>query len=793
MIWTRRLTSAVALVLPVVLVAGCSKPEQRAQNYLERGRAALAKGDDLQARIELTTALKFKGDILEAWRSLAVIDEKYNSKQAEFQDLRRIVELDPNDLDARIKLAEMMVAGGAGNAALKVLEAAKEGDKPNAALHGLKAALLSKSDGAAALREAQKAIEIDPKNVDALMVLAAKKASDGDLDGGLKMLDFVPANPRDVRRVSLEKLGIYSKKGDLPQAEALLKKLIAENPKEQVFRNELIQLYISAKRYDDAEAELRKKSEADPTDTNAGMAVVRFLVSTKGLPAAQQELETRIKAGGDIFDYQVALAGVEALQGRKTEATQLLQNLAGTASTPERKVTAQDRLAEIYLNMANVAAAEPIIADVLKKDSRNTDALKLRATIRIDRGQYDDAISDLREALNNQPKSADLLLLMATAYERSGKNELVERQYADALKSSNFNSNVGLRYVDYLQRKGDLEHAEDILSEVIKHNPQNTQIWSTLAEIRLKRQNWAGALEIADAIDRKGDDNGVANQIRGSALAGQNKIDQAIAALEKAHTQRPDAVQPVVALASLYIQKGNGAKADSLLQSMTSKYPDNSEILVLAGKIKLAQNKPDEALQNYKAAIAKQPKDPGGYNALYDFYVSRKNYDEAMAAVQSGLKELPGNIGFRLTAANLLILKGDPEAAVAQYESILKDQPNSLLAINNLASLLLDNRSDKESLRQAFALADRLKNSNLPQFEDTVGWAQYKQGDYASAVSTLEKAQARMPNLAAVRYHLGMSYVATGQANKAADQFKAAFALEPDGTPLKASIQSAMK
>ena len=609
----------------------------------------------------------------------------------------------------------------------------------------------------------------------------------------LKMLDFVPANPRDVRRVSLEKLGIYSKKGDLPQAEALLKKLIAENPKEQVFRNELIQLYISAKRYDDAEAELRKKSEADPTDTNAGMAVVRFLVSTKGLPAAQQELETRIKAGGDIFDYQVALAGVEALQGRKTEATQLLQNLAGTASTPERKVTAQDRLAEIYLNMANVAAAEPIIADVLKKDSRNTDALKLRATIRIDRGQYDDAISDLREALNNQPKSADLLLLMATAYERSGKNELVERQYADALKSSNFDSNVGLRYVDYLQRKGDLEHAEDILSEVIKHNPQNTQIWSTLAEIRLKRQNWAGALEIADAIDRKGDDNGVANQIRGSALAGQNKIDQAIAALEKAHTQRPDAVQPVVALASLYIQKGNGAKADSLLQSMTSKYPDNSEILVLAGKIKLAQNKPDEALQNYKAAIAKQPKDPGGYNALYDFYVSRKNYDEAMAAVQSGLKELPGNIGFRLTAANLLILKGDPEAAVAQYESILKDQPNSLLAINNLASLLLDNRSDKESLRQAFALADRLKNSNLPQFEDTVGWAQYKQGDYASAVSTLEKAQARMPNLAAVRYHLGMSYVATGQANKAADQFKAAFALEPDGTPLKASIQSAMK
>src|SRR6185312_8329091 len=176
---------------------------------------------------------------------------------------------------------------------------------------------------------------------------------------------------------------------------------------------------------------------------------------TKGLAAGRQELETLIKRGGDDFDYQVALAGVEAAQGKVAEATQVLQKLAEGASSPERKVTAEVRLAEVDVNARNVAAAEPVIAEILKKDSRNTDALRLRATIRIDRAQFDDAISDLREALNNQPNSADLLLLMATAYERSGKTELVERQYADALKSSNFDANVGRRYVEYLQRSGD--------------------------------------------------------------------------------------------------------------------------------------------------------------------------------------------------------------------------------------------------------------------------------------------------------------------------------------------------
>ena len=194
-------------------------------------------------------------------------------------------------------------------------------------------------------------------------------------------------------------------------------------------------------------------------------------------------------------------------KGKLAEATQLLQKLAETANSPERKVTAQVRLAEVYLNARNVAAAEPVIAEVLKKDSRNTDALRLRATIRIDRAQFDDAISDLREALNNQPNSADLLLLMATAYERSGKTELVERQYADALKSSNFDANVGRRYVEYLQRTGDLPHAEDILTEVIKRNPQNVQLWPMLAQIRIARKNWTGALAVADSIAKSGNDH----------------------------------------------------------------------------------------------------------------------------------------------------------------------------------------------------------------------------------------------------------------------------------------------
>jgi cellulose synthase operon protein C len=240
------------------------------------------------------------------------------------------------------------------------------------------------------------------------------------------------------------------------------------------------------------------------------------------------------------------------------------------------------------------------------------------------------------------------------------------------------------------------------------------------------------------------------------------------------------------------VKQGNANKAIILLQDMHKKLPANAEVLVLLGQTQLTQNKEAEALQSFKEAVAQQPKDLNGYNSLSELYIRQKNFDAAENTLQTAIKELPGNPNFRLSLAGLQILKGDPDKAIAQYESLLRDQPKSLVAINNLVSLLLDH-SDKESLDRALALADELKNSNVPQFQDTFGWAQYKRGDSKGAVATLEGIVAKLPNLAAVHYHLGMAYATTGLPEKAAEQFKTALALEPDGSALKENIRSAMK
>ena len=57
-----------------------------------------------------------------------------------------------------------------------------------------------------------------------------------------------------------------------------------------------------------------------------------------------------------------------------------------------------------------------------------------------------------------------------------------------------------------------------------KRRPNNASVLSALAQVRLARQNWSGAQEIAESIRRIDSSGGVADQILGTALIGRDRI-----------------------------------------------------------------------------------------------------------------------------------------------------------------------------------------------------------------------------------------------------------------------------
>ena len=583
-----------------------------------------------------------------------------------------------------------------------------------------------------------------------------------------------PADHGNDIGVRLLKIRAYDRMKDTANVEAQLRQLVELHPKEPAFRKQLVRFYITQHRDSDAEAELRNIAAEDTKNATAELDLVRFLAAIKGPGAAQAELLDRIKAGGDVFTYQLALADLDFSQGNYSDSVEILQTIAADKQSPEHAVAAKIKLAEQDLARKDIPAAESIVSDILSGDKRNANALKLRAVINIDRSRFEPAISDLREALNDQSRSAELMLLLAVAYERSGSVELAEKQFADASRTANYDANVGLQYVGFLRRHGSLQRAEDVLTDLANRNPRNVAVLSALADVKLVRQDWAGAQEVSETIRKIGDRTALADEILGIALGGQNKTGESITALQSAAAAAPAATLPMTNLVREYVRAKEPDKAKAYLQSVLKTNPSNAEALVLLGSVNMATNAPDQAHASFAAAIEKQPKDPAGYRALAELYLGQKNIDGALNTVRAGLKEIPDNVALRTMLAGLLEDKGDYESAIAEYEALLKLQPGSVVVANNLASLLADHRSDPESLERAKALAAMLRKSPVPQFKDTLGWVSYRSGNFKEALPLLKDAATAMPDAAVVHYHLGMSYAAAGQNEKAAEAFKTA-------------------
>src|SRR5262245_33055911 len=132
----------VLLVLDVVLVAGCSSPEQKAQSYYERGMKLLSQQDYVKASIEFKNALQNKKNLVGAWRGLLEIETHNRNLEGMVPILRTIVELDPNDVEAKLKLGRLLVAGGALDQALELANAAIKLDGRNASAFTLRGAVL---------------------------------------------------------------------------------------------------------------------------------------------------------------------------------------------------------------------------------------------------------------------------------------------------------------------------------------------------------------------------------------------------------------------------------------------------------------------------------------------------------------------------------------------------------------------------------------------------------------------------------------------------------------------------
>ena len=120
------------------------------------------------------------------------------------------------------------------------------------------------------------------------------------------------------------------------------------------------------------------------------------------------------------------------------------------------------------------------------------------------------------------------------------------------------------------------------------------------------------------------------------------------------------------------------------------------------------------------------------------------------------------------------------------YRQTIELAPRHAIALNNMASLALEQRKD---LDQAEAWAKRAieVNGQVGTFHDTLGWVQRGQGNLKAALVSLTKAASLAPKDPQILYHLGVVQAESGDKAKARQSLKASLALSESAPSAKAA------
>ncbi|MCE5324532.1 tetratricopeptide repeat protein [bacterium] len=206
----------------------------------------------------------------------------------------------------------------------------------------------------------------------------------------------------------------------------------------------------------------------------------------------------------------------------------------------------------------------------------------------------------------------------------------------------------------------------------------------------------------------------------------------------------------------------------------------------------LDSNKPHAAVNEMYAAIKSDPSRFDIYAISIDLLFKKERYHDAANIGDALLKRIKsGRLDRSLTdeelASTYVILAQvyqnvpDLQKAESAYEHALAISPDSPQLLNALGYFYADSGIKlNEALRltkRAAALAP-----NDGNIIDSLGWSQYKLGQYAASINTLKRAVELQPDAAELRYHLGAAYNSVGKRDEALIELNKALVIDSNMT-----------
>lgn len=732
----RLMVRTVVLVLAVGLVTACGGKEERKAKYLERGKAYLADKNYDKARIEFKNVLQIDPKTAEAYLYLGQVEEQRQNWGAAFGSYKKASELNAELIEPRVRLARFYLAqysalrgrkeeSGAANALGLAQEQVKEilqrapGNLDGLALQAT--LWVNEGEQEKAITQLERVIQKDPGLQSAAILLASlydQKGRTADAESVLRKAIESSDEPIGLQTRLAQ---FYGRHEQNDKAEAVLRSIVAEEPSKLPYRIALASFLAQTDQTDKAEQVLRAAIEADPEDAQRYLLLAEFLAGKRSRDVAIGELQKIIAQKPELTDLQFGLVQLY-LGGKQTdEATKVLEKLIQDQGIEPAGLRARATLAQLIATEdPESERVQTLIDEVLKENPRDNDALLLKGKLAAQRKDYVEAINDFRSVLKDQPNSAEVLRLLASAHLANGEPELARDTLARAVEANPDNASLRLMQArllvqdkdidaalaqieevltrdqyqqqalamkyDLLAARGDAEGMEAVVKQMQAGAPEEEAGYLGEARLRMGQKDYDAALAILDKILAGNPESVAALMAKSDALAAQKKFEQAIPVVEKLQQAQPEQGEGYYRKGKLLEQLGNTAGAIEQYELALQKVPESVPALTTLINLEVKQaDGPAKAEKRLLAILKDNPQHRAANDLLGMLYMAKKDFARAEQAFQRQIEINPNSDVVYTQLAQARLAQDNPDGAVKALEKGLEVLPDSVRLLVSLA------------------------------------------------------------------------------------------------------------
>ncbi len=687
----------ILLILGLALGAGCARsPEAKKARHLERGDRYFGKERYREAIIEYRNVLQIDGLNAQAIRQIGLAHHQLGELAQAYPFLLKTQELEPENIDVRLKLGSMYLTF-------------REYDSAQA--------------------EAVFVLEKDPKNLDALAMLAGAANTPEEVDAVIKRLDGLRAELEARAKFHLALATLYLRKRDPEATERALREAVTREPQSVEARVSLGNFYTLKGDAAQAERELKRAADLAPVGSTARMRLAEHYLFAR----------------------------------RPEEAKKVLEEI--TQKAPDY-LPAWRRLAELALAERKYDDSLKALAPVFKTNSADIDGLFLRGRVMLAKRDPTEAIGVFHRILKLEPRHAPTRYQLALAHLQAGSTPQAKMELKEATTvAPDFAEAVFLLARLNIQT-GAVQPAIEDLERFIAKRPRALVAYDLLGTAYLAKREPAKATETFRRIVALAPRLPQGHYLVGVGLRAEGRLAEAKKAFESTLAMAPGYLEPLGQLVALDLRDKKPDAALDRVKKQIALMPSSAAAHFLLGQVHGVRREWERAETAYLKAIELEPRHAGAYVQLGNLYAGSGKYDRALARLNEALGLNPKNLGALMLSGVVYERKGDIPKAQDAYQKALALNPRFAPAANNLAILYSEHGGDKE---KALQLAQTAKEAapDDPHISDTLGWLFYQRGVYQRALSLLQESATKLPDNPTVQYHLGMAAYKAGDKEQA--------------------------